>query len=152
MVSHKHGLKKWSKTDRFSWKLVKPVSVNRLVNIIFLKKFDFFEKWFTGFGTGLLVIPTGKLVLLAGLPVSAGFNHYRPTSFWFRYWFTSHIDSFTNFWLLKYEIWIWRGFWPIFLVTGHIGGEQFSRPYRFFNPWSWVVLGSIEPPPWAMFF
>jgi hypothetical protein len=63
----------------------------------FFKKFDFFEKWFTGFGTGLLVITTGKLVLLAGLPVSAGFNHYRPTSFWFRYRFTSHIDSFTNF-------------------------------------------------------
>jgi predicted neutral ceramidase superfamily lipid hydrolase len=41
------------------------------VNLIFLKK------WFTGFGTGLPVIPTGKPILPIGLLVSVNFNHCR---------------------------------------------------------------------------
>jgi hypothetical protein len=60
--------------------------------------------------TGLSVsVPIGKLVIPIGLPIQ----------------------------FLKCEIWIRSGFWlilSVFVVTGRTVGEQFSRPYRFFNP------------------
>jgi hypothetical protein len=86
----------------------------------FFSKFIFFKK------NGLPVLPTG-------LPVLADFNHYRPTGLTVIPIGKPVIPiglpilDFSN---AKFE------FGAVVVVTGHTGGERFSRPYRFFNPCS----------------
>jgi hypothetical protein len=128
------------KTGRFSQKLEK------LVSPVFdklLGESDFFKKWFTNFGTGL---PVNRYYL----PVSVDFNHCWPTSLpvsipaYLSYRSVNQsTNRFTDSWLLKFEIWIRSGFWPVlpvFTITGHTGGERFLRPYRFFNPWACLIV------------
>jgi hypothetical protein len=76
------------------------------VNLIFFKMI-FLKKWFSGFNIGLSVL--------------MDFNHCRPIGLSI----SVPVFDFSN---AKFEFGA-----VVFVVTDHIGGERFLRPYRFFN-------------------